>query len=67
MCFRVVFECVCCSSRSFLAQDEVGDAGEEGEADGDPGQDEGGSVPAVPFVLMEDVRVDGGRNHDAQN
>ncbi len=35
-----------CSSRRLLAQDEVGDAGDEGEADGDPGQDEGGSVPA---------------------
>ncbi len=54
-----------CSSRRLLAQDEVGDAGDEGEADGDPGQDEGGSVPAR-VLSMEDVCVDGGRDHDAQ-
>uniref|UniRef100_A0A9J8BHK0 PHD-type domain-containing protein n=2 Tax=Cyprinus carpio carpio TaxID=630221 RepID=A0A9J8BHK0_CYPCA len=47
-------------------KDEVGDAGDEGETDGDPGQDEGGSVPALFLVFMEDVRVDGGRDHDAQ-
>lgn len=61
------FVCVCvCSSRCFLAQDEVGDAGDEGETDGDPGQDEGGSVPAVPLVFMEDFRVDGRRDHYTQ-
>lgn len=54
-----------CSSRRLLAQDDVGDAGDEGEAEGDPGQDEGGSVPAR-VLFMEDVCVDGGRDHDAQ-
>ncbi len=58
--------CVCvCSSRYLLAQGEVDDAGDEGEADGDPGQDEGGSVPAS-ILFMEDVCVDGGRDYDAQ-
>lgn len=57
---------LCPSSRCFLAQDEVGDAGDEGETDGDPGQDEGGSVAPETLVLMEDVRVDGRRDHNTQ-
>lgn len=54
------------SSCGFLAEDKVDDTGDEGEAEGDPGQDEAVSVPAIGLVLVEDVRVDGGSDHDAQ-
>lgn len=53
------------SSGGFLAQDEVDDAGDESEGEGDPGEDEGRAVLTRLF-FVENVGVNGGSNHNTQ-
>ncbi|TSX99897.1 hypothetical protein Baya_13949 [Bagarius yarrelli] len=47
------------------ARDEVDDAGDEGKSKSDPGNDVTRTVPS-DLVPVEDVSVDGGRNHNKQ-
>lgn len=54
--------CSCC----FLAKDEVGHTGDEGETNRDPGENKGRSIPTIFLIFMEDISVDGGCDHDTQ-